>query len=232
MILSNKNKFIFIKTRKVSGTSMEISLSQFCGDDDIITPISYEDEIVRLDLGGRQPQNYGDPNEERFRELIRARKTDVPKTRHRGRFFNHILAVDVRTIVGDATWNEYFTFSMERHPYDKVVSNIYYHARKKENWDFEAELRRVLKKGRYISYPMYSDGDKPIVDFIVNYEKLAGDLAKLSERLGFDVAEHYPQTKHQYRTDRRPARELLSDQAKNLIYERCKVEFDTFGFER
>ena len=31
MILSHKNKFIFIKTRKVSGTSMEISLSQFRG---------------------------------------------------------------------------------------------------------------------------------------------------------------------------------------------------------
>jgi hypothetical protein len=43
MILSHTRKFIFIKTRKVSGTSMEISLSQFCGEGDIITPISYED---------------------------------------------------------------------------------------------------------------------------------------------------------------------------------------------
>ena len=60
MILSHTRRFIFIKTRKVSGTSMEISLSKNCGGDDIITPISYEDELVRLDEGGCLPQNYGE----------------------------------------------------------------------------------------------------------------------------------------------------------------------------
>ena len=232
MILSHTRKFIFIKTRKVSGTSKEISLSQFCGEGDIITPISYEDEIVRLDLGGVLPQNYGDPKEQQFRDLIRARRTDNPKTRHKGKFYNHIPAVEVREYVGQEVWDEYFTFSMERHPYDKVVSHVYFHARRKENWDFEKELKRILKKGYYVSYPVYSEGETPIVDFIVNYENLQEDLAKLSEKLGFDVAKHYPQTKHTYRPDRRPGRELLSQEAKDIIYEHCKVEFDALGFER
>lgn len=232
MILSHTRKFIFIKTRKVSGTSMEISLSQFCGEGDIITPISYEDEIVRLDLGGVLPQNYGDPKEQQFRDLIMARRADNPKTRHKGQFYNHVPAVEVREYVGQEVWDEYFTFSMERHPYDKVVSHVYFHARRKENWDFEKELKRVLKKGYYVSYPIYSDGETPIVDFIVNYENLQEDLAKLSDKLGFDVAEHYPQTKHTYRPDRRPGRELLSQEAKDIIYENCKVEFDALGFER
>jgi hypothetical protein len=232
MILSHEKKFIFIKTRKVSGTSMEISLSQFCGPEDIITPISYEDELIRLDLGGVLPQNYGDPKEEKFRELIRERRDDNPKFKHKGRFFNHIPAVKVRKFVGDEVWNDYFKFSMERHPYEKVVSNVYYHARRKENWDFDKELKRVLKNDHYIGYPMYSDGQTPIVDFFVNFENLEADLGKLSEKLGFDVAEHYPKTKHQYRSDRRPAHELLSDDAKEIIYNRCKVEFDAFGFDR
>jgi hypothetical protein len=211
---------------------MEISLSQFCGEGDIITPISYEDEIVRLDLGGVLPQNYGDPKEQQFRDLIMARRADNPKTRHKGQFYNHVPAVEVREYVGAKVWDEYFTFSMERHPYDKVVSHVYFHARRKENWDFEKELKRVLKKGYYVSYPVYSDGETPIVDFIVNYENLQEDLAKLSDKLGFDVAEHYPQTKHTYRPDRRPGRELLSQEAKDIIYEHCKVEFDALGFER
>lgn len=232
MILSHARKFIFIKTRKVSGTSMEISLSQFCGADDIITPISYVDELVRLDLGGVLPQNYGDPKEQQFRDLILARRADNPKTRHKGQFYNHVPAVEVREHVGQEMWDEYFTFSMERHPYDKVVSHVYFHARRKENWDFDKELKRILKKGYYISYPVYSDGETPIVDFIVNYENLQEDLARLSDKLGFDVAKHYPQTKHTYRPDRRPGRELLSDEAKDIIYEQCKVEFETLGFER
>ena len=100
MILSHSRKFIFIKTRKVSGTSMEISLSQVCGNDDILTPISYEDELIRLDLGGCLPQNYGDKNEQRFRELIRARNPDVDRVKHKGRFYNHVPAIKVRDLVG------------------------------------------------------------------------------------------------------------------------------------
>ncbi len=183
MIISHKHKFIFIKTRKTSGTSMEISLSQFCGDDDIITPITYEDELVR----------------------------------------QHI---------GDDIWNEYFKFTIERHPYDTVVSHIHFHARKKSHWNFETELKRTLKKGYFVSYPIYSDGEKPIVDFVVSYEQLGQDLETLSDNLGFDVAAHYPRTKHRHRADRRPARELLSDVTRQAIYGRCKVSFDAMGYER
>jgi len=121
---------------------------------------------------------------------------------------------------------------MERHPYEKVISHVFYHARNKENWDFEKELKRVFKKGYYISYPIYSDGEDPIVDFIVNYERLQEDLSVLSDKLGFDVSAHYPQTKHTHRPGRKPARDLLSDEHKDLIYERCKIEFETLGFER
>lgn len=39
MIISHKHKFIFVKTVKTAGTSIEIFLSQHCGPLDIITPI-------------------------------------------------------------------------------------------------------------------------------------------------------------------------------------------------
>jgi len=38
MIISHKHKFIFMKTRKTAGTSIQLALSEYCGDDDIITP--------------------------------------------------------------------------------------------------------------------------------------------------------------------------------------------------
>lgn len=39
MIISHKYKFIFIKTYKTAGTSLEAYLSEHCGEDDVVTPI-------------------------------------------------------------------------------------------------------------------------------------------------------------------------------------------------
>jgi hypothetical protein len=39
MIISHKYKFIFIKTYKTAGTSLEAYLSDYCGEDDVITEI-------------------------------------------------------------------------------------------------------------------------------------------------------------------------------------------------
>jgi hypothetical protein len=44
MIISHKHKFIFVKTFKTAGTSIEIFLSQHCGPLDIVTPIFPEVE--------------------------------------------------------------------------------------------------------------------------------------------------------------------------------------------
>lgn len=63
MIYSDEKKFIFIKSNKSAGTSVEIALSRIIpfGSDSIVTPISPEDEVTRLRLGGSPPQNcYGE----------------------------------------------------------------------------------------------------------------------------------------------------------------------------
>ena len=72
----------------------------------------------------------------------------------------------------------------------------------------------------------------PIVDFIVNFDNMQEDLTILGDRLEFDIVAHYPQTKHKFRTNRRPASELLSQKVKDQIYKNCRIEFDAMGYAR
>ncbi len=81
MIVSHQHRFVFLKTRKTAGTSVEIALSKICGPDDIISRISPEDEELRAAAGGRGPQNHESP------PLVR-------------RAFNHMPAQKVRKVAG------------------------------------------------------------------------------------------------------------------------------------
>ena len=64
MIISHKHKFIFIKTRKTAGTSLEIALGSICGESDIITRLSDTEEQYRRSLGfrGKQNENIAKPD--------------------------------------------------------------------------------------------------------------------------------------------------------------------------
>ena len=85
MILSHEHRFIFLKTNKTAGTSIEIALSKFCGEKDVITPVVMEDEEIRSRLGYRGPQNYAAPLKDyRLRDLARL----VVRRKRKARYYN------------------------------------------------------------------------------------------------------------------------------------------------
>lgn len=51
MIISHQHRFIFIKTIKTAGTSIEACLSPLCGQEDVFTPIEPPEQ-------GHQPRNF------------------------------------------------------------------------------------------------------------------------------------------------------------------------------
>lgn len=226
---------------------MEIALSHYCGPDDVITPVSFGDEIVRLRMGGRLPQNYGDSKraEEKYRKAI---LKNLPAAKDGATiFYNHMSAVDIKNRLTEEQWNRLYKFTIERHPYEKAVSLAYFEfeflTRKKPSLfdrlrrtsvpdDFDAFLEKVVEDGRYRNYELYADNAGLLVDDVLLYENINEELIRLGDKIGIELARIYPKTKHNFRKDRRPAATVLSDNQKEKIYLTCKEEFEAFGFER
>ena len=102
MIISHKHQFIFIKTKKVAGTSIEAALGQFCGKEDIITPSG----ICTKELS---PQNYK-------KKVMNMTPRDWGKFAIEGswpkQFYNHMSAREISSTLEGPVWRDYTKFTM------------------------------------------------------------------------------------------------------------------------
>jgi hypothetical protein len=228
MIISHKYKFIFLKTEKTAGTSMEIALSRFCGEQDVITPITPEDEIMRRTLGYRGPQNYLIP----FSDYSFSDYLLLLVKRKRKRFYNHITAREVKKIIGDQIWDSYYKFCFERNPWDRVLS-LYYWRHKKEP---RPELTHFIDSKRLGSlrkrgYAIYTIDDNIVVDRVCLFENLAREVETISRLLGFPEKLKLPRAKSSYRNDKRHYRDIITSSGRKKIEQIFSKEISLFGYE-
>ena len=227
MIISHTHKFIFLKTSKTAGTSLEIAVSKYCGTDDIITPISPVDEEIRRGLGFRTAQNFIVPL---HRYSVR-NWLDAFKKGGRLRFYNHMPAWEVRRIIGGAVWESYYKFCFERSPWERFISMYY--------WRFKQEPRPTIsefmesgaldilkQKGAGI----YMINGRIAVDKIYRFEDREEALEDIRERLGLPEALSLPKAKSGFRADRRPYHEILSSDEIQRIAEKFSDEISRFGY--
>lgn len=228
MIISHKHKFIFLKTNKTAGTSIEIALSRHCGPDDVITPISPPDEEIRRSLGYPGPQNYLAPwYEYGPRDLFAL----ASHGRRKMRYFNHIGAGEVKAHIGENAWNSYYKFCFERNPFDRLISHYYWCHRSEPRppmSDFIRSGRPMALKRR--GFGVYTIDGKVAVDRVCRYEAIAEELEEIRKAIGLPEPLVLPHAKGGTRADKRTYADVLGKEERDWVSSVFSDELRLLGY--
>lgn len=165
MLVSHKYKFIFLKAKKVSGTSTEAFLERYCLSDDLEKTHQHTHEVAE------QETKYG---------IIGNRITQKYK-----KWYNHKPAEELRRDLGQTTWNEYKKICNIRNPFDIAVS---YYTRQEYIKPDKKAFENFLKDPRTVNYLLSNrniwsiDGNLSY-DFYIRQENLKEDLDNLIKQL-------------------------------------------------
>ena len=182
-MINHTHKFIFVKTRKTAGTSLEIALSKFCTSKDMVGFIVPEDEAKRKSMGFQTSINCIKPIWKWSpREMYNYLKRSVPPQY----LDEHATAKQIKDFVEPEIWNSYFKFTIARNPYDQIISRYFWETRKEElRPSFKTWLLDNPEKIRQNSNIYMIDG-KVAVDQVVRFDNLSTDIRIIADKIGID----------------------------------------------
>lgn len=217
-IINNTFKFIFVHVPKAAGTSVTNAFSEYT---------AYCD----LEIGGTG-----------FGENIQ------PFFRNKFGLYKHIPAKELKNIIGNKDWVKFFTFSIVRHPADRLLSIFNFlkqwegtpeDLREKliEFQSFDEFVLSEIWKSRpgpdNIFFPQsywLTDKSGLLVDYVGKLENLEVSLEYIRDAIGLRKAPNFKVTKLNQSKGEKDFTEI-SGEAKLLINEYYSSDFERFSYE-
>lgn len=247
MILSIRHGFIFVRARKVAGTSVEMALSTLCGGEDIVNPMIPPDELRRQRMNGFCGNYSGNPAFEKayVKRVLEASPDELarlpmpPAIYHAHMTLREIAARYPGSIAG------FRVICVERDPYARVISALTMHQGFRD-YSRLGEMRgdpgamadafdRMAAGGgldELRSLDFYRDERGAIVAEPLRYERLQADLDAFTRSLGIPDPIPLPHAKKGLMANAiDPASVFRRDQI-DAINHSLAEEFEQFGYRR
>lgn len=182
VIISHRHKFIFIKTRKTAGTSLQYALASICGDEDIVTPTG----IASPDYKPRNYQGFFNPVPYLLGAYDMHRKSHcIRRLALRQRIHDHMFLRELLDLKESEAWRGYVRFCVERNPWDKVVSRYHWKYRQRSD---QPDFENFVATDRLVSdFEMYSLDGNLAADVVLKYEELPDALNIIEKRIGVRI---------------------------------------------
>ena len=233
MLVSHTKEFIFTKTQKTAGTSVESYFERYCMFDGCWEEAHFRDETIsEAGIIGYRGFNRG------------------PAI-----WYNHMPAKNIRDLIGQKTWNQYFKFTVVRNPFDKMISGFAMmeyrskNGRKQDDskhkveWtgDVNIELEKIteirrfrqwiLGGGAFIDRDVYQIEGRECLDYFIRFEQLHDGIKHVCDHLGIVFrSEQLPVFKKGLRNKRISIAEYYDQETIRIVAERYAWEIERFGY--
>jgi hypothetical protein len=219
MLVSHRKKFIYTKTEKTAGTSVESYFEKYC-----------------MPKGAWE---FAHSREEYVSEkgIIGYRGNNARENK----WYNHMPAIEIRDKIGSSIWSKYFKFCVIRNPFDKLVSGFFFQQKKlkeffkeevMESKDLTEAFKSWIKNGGFIN-----DRDKYFVnggicvDYFIRYENLKNDIEHVCYILSIPFEpESLPKLKAGFRIRKIPLIDFYDEKTIQIVCRRYKFELEYFNY--
>lgn len=236
MLVSHRKKFIYTKTAKTAGTSIESYFEQYCMPEGEWTRSHTRDEYIS-EAGVIGHRGAGGEN---------------------ATWKGHMPAASIKNLVGDEVWNSYFKFCVVRNPFDKMVSGFTMLENRRMEGTPKTGLKAWMRKLRgksnlgWASKPTkverfrawVHEGDRPTdrnkymidgspcADYFIRFESLAAGVREVCEKIGvtFELG-HIPTYKMGDRKDDIPVSDYYDPETEAIVRNLYDWEIERFGYQ-